>query len=275
MILTRHALFLTRHALFLTLFAVVWILAAGSAATLSSLVPTAGGKNESTNSTSEEYHPADKLVSRAARAAAEVEGLAKHGHLLQYHLFGAVQGHRRLPTKNPCWQHERGDDARGKFCLPFFYILGPQKCGTTDTFERIMRHPEVVRLNPKQHEQLESHMLTNELENLVQQQPHAHRKDRFRSLYQHHAKNYHAHEAELLGNEYIVGDASADHMYRRVEPMVPTPLLLTAIQPDARLIAVLRDPVERTYSDFRFFFNCDVGKSGTLRVPPVRLRVKQ
>lgn len=30
-------------------------------------------------------------------------------------------------------------------------------------------------------------------------------------------------------------------------------------QPDAKLIAVLRDPVERTYSDFRFFFSCGTG----------------
>ena len=28
--------------------------------------------------------------------------------------------------------------------MPAFYIMGPQKCGTTDTFERTMRHPDVV-----------------------------------------------------------------------------------------------------------------------------------
>ena len=32
-----------------------------------------------------------------------------------------------------------------------------------------------------------------------------------------------------------------------------------SLQPDAKLIAVLRDPVERTYSDFRFFFSCGTG----------------
>jgi hypothetical protein len=40
---------------------------------------------------------------------------------------------------------------------------------------------------------------------------------------------------------------------------MPTAQLMSIVQPRAKLIAVLRDPVERTYSDFRFFFHCGVG----------------
>ena len=32
-------------------------------------------------------------------------------------------------------------------CLPYFYVLGPQKCGTTDLYHRLASHPEVVRGN--------------------------------------------------------------------------------------------------------------------------------
>ncbi len=50
--------------------------------------------------------------------------------------------------RNPCWPHNREKDGtRGIFCLAAFYILGPQKCGTTDTFERAMRHPDVLRVD--------------------------------------------------------------------------------------------------------------------------------
>lgn len=48
-------------------------------------------------------------------------------------------------------------------------------------------------------------------------------------------------------------------MYRMAVPHLPTAQLVHAVQPDARLVAVLRDPVERTFSDFRFFFHCGIG----------------
>ncbi|GAX79940.1 hypothetical protein CEUSTIGMA_g7380.t1 [Chlamydomonas eustigma] len=49
-----------------------------------------------------------------------------------------------LPTqldpayRNPCWT-----DANNRFrCLPYFQIIGVSKCGTTDLFARLKRHPE-------------------------------------------------------------------------------------------------------------------------------------
>ncbi len=114
-----------------------------------------------------------------------------------------------------------------------------------------MRHPEVVRLNPKVKEQLESHLLTVEIEKMLQK-PHGLRanKKNFKLVLGHSMRNYGKHLSELLNNARngsIVGDASADHMYRRAIPQIPTPLLLHALLPEAKLIAVLRDPVERTY----------------------------
>lgn len=42
--------------------------------------------------------------------------------------------------KNPCWT-----SVNGKLkCLPYFQVIGMDKCGTTDLFARISRHPDVV-----------------------------------------------------------------------------------------------------------------------------------
>ena len=42
-------------------------------------------------------------------------------------------------SKSPCWYE--GSKLR---CVPYFFMVGVFKCGTTDLFRRITRHPEVL-----------------------------------------------------------------------------------------------------------------------------------
>lgn len=43
--------------------------------------------------------------------------------------------------RNPCWT----DPATNRFrCAPFFQIIGVSKCGTTDLFARLKKHPELA-----------------------------------------------------------------------------------------------------------------------------------
>ena len=86
------------------------------------------------------------------------------GRYLDHNFLRAVRGRKRLRTRNPCYAHEKSDGYEGIFCLPAFYIIGPQKCGTTDTFERTMRHNDVVSLNPHVGEMLEPHLWTNQVQ---------------------------------------------------------------------------------------------------------------
>ena len=44
--------------------------------------------------------------------------------------------------KNPCWNAEK--DTGGLACLPYAYVLGQPKCGTSDLFERIKLHQQIV-----------------------------------------------------------------------------------------------------------------------------------
>ncbi|XP_052783018.1 carbohydrate sulfotransferase 15-like [Mya arenaria] len=43
--------------------------------------------------------------------------------------------------KNPCWYNEEGS----LNCLPYMYLVGIPKCGTTDLFGKIIAHPDFVR----------------------------------------------------------------------------------------------------------------------------------
>ncbi|KAL4221011.1 Carbohydrate sulfotransferase 15 [Mactra antiquata] len=55
--------------------------------------------------------------------------------------------------KNPCWvgTDENGPLDDEKFhCLPYFYILGVKKSGTTDLFTRISKHPQFARPDMKE-----------------------------------------------------------------------------------------------------------------------------
>ena len=42
--------------------------------------------------------------------------------------------------KNPCWKSPNGNKLQ---CLPYFYLAGIPKCGTTDLYDRISLHPQV------------------------------------------------------------------------------------------------------------------------------------
>lgn len=46
--------------------------------------------------------------------------------------------------KNPCWyKTDDYDGVQNLICLPYAYILGQPKCGTSDLFERLKSHPDV------------------------------------------------------------------------------------------------------------------------------------
>lgn len=54
--------------------------------------------------------------------------------------YGFVDPPEYLATsKSPCWE----DSGKMK-CVPYFFMVGVFKCGTTDLFRRITRHPEVL-----------------------------------------------------------------------------------------------------------------------------------
>ena len=113
--------------------------------------------------------------------------------------------------------------------LPGFIIIGAQKCGTTTLYEYLNQHPAVARA------------LTQEVHF-------------FDLNYRQGQSWYRAHFATKIareivrrrsGMELITGEASAYYLFH--------PLVCRRVRqalPDARLIVVLRDPVERAWAHY-------------------------
>ncbi|XP_036828508.1 carbohydrate sulfotransferase 15 isoform X2 [Oncorhynchus mykiss] len=177
------------------------------------------------------------------------------------HMFSVIP-HKFLPNvKNPCWYEEHtGNISRdpyrtnlyarysrrfrtvfeylrkafrehlyrrgGKYyrirCLPYFYIIGQPKCGTTDLYDRLQLHPEVRFTTFKE--------------------PHWWTRKRF---------------GEASASTMWDNNAWAYFYDNSTEAEAEPPFLIQdfihTLQPDARFIVMLRDPVERLYSDYLYF----------------------
>jgi Sulfotransferase domain len=115
----------------------------------------------------------------------------------------------------------------GTRVLPDFVIIGAQKSGTSSLYEYICAHPAVVRAATKEVHFFDTH-------------------------YGHGERWYRSHfptdrrlerVARRLGTRAVTGEASPYYLFH---PAVPR--RLHRMLPDARLIAVLREPVERAVS---------------------------
>lgn len=63
-----------------------------------------------------------------------------------------LQLHAKIPKtllpqyKSPCWHYN------GKLtCLPYFYLIGMPKCGTTDLWDKLVQHPQVAKVPKEPH----------------------------------------------------------------------------------------------------------------------------
>ena len=63
-------------------------------------------------------------------------------------MFSEIPQDGFLPDfKNPCWYRNGEDgsrDIRNLACLPYVYLLGQPKCGTSDLFNRLIHHPQIA-----------------------------------------------------------------------------------------------------------------------------------
>lgn len=136
--------------------------------------------------------------------------------------------------KNPSWIDANGQ----RQCLPYFYILGMPKCATTDLFHRLQMHSHI---KCGQDQQKEPYFWTRGRHFL-----------RNGSTIDDYIANF-KQFANNMQSEHITGDASVQTFWENKQG-VHIPDLLYAIQPDAKLIVILRDPVERAHSEYRYIY---------------------
>ncbi|XP_007257618.3 carbohydrate sulfotransferase 15 [Astyanax mexicanus] len=194
-----------------------------------------------------------------------VDPYRRNSYALYSKRFQAVYDHLRSAFQEHL-HHHAGRSYRLR-CLPYFYIIGQPKCGTTDLYDRLRLHPQVQFTTMK-----EPHWWTRKRFGIIRL------SEGFRNPYP--LKDYldlfdlAAYEIQdLLGNfsrentqlDLIIGEASASTMWDNnawvyfydngtgMEPPFLVQDFIHAVQPQAKFIVMLRDPVERLYSDYLYF----------------------
>lgn len=113
--------------------------------------------------------------------------------------------------------------------LPDFLILGGQKCGTTTLYDNLIRHPSIVPSKIK-----EVHFFDNHFDKGVLW---------YRS---HFPTRLEKRKVAADSGHFITGEGSPYYLFH---PLAPQRVHDTL--PGARLIVMLRNPVERAYSHYQ------------------------
>ena len=116
--------------------------------------------------------------------------------------------------------------------IPNFFIVGAPKAGTTSLYEYLSRHPEVYMPAAIKEPDYFSH------EEIVQQQLY------YKTTHVKDAKGYKALFAGVT-NQKAVGEASVSYLF-----YPQTANKIYKFNPAAKIIIILREPVERAYSHY-------------------------
>jgi hypothetical protein len=131
---------------------------------------------------------------------------------------GLVEGAQDVPSD------ARVSDRPRKGTFPYFVILGTQKGGTSLLYKLLIRHPMVESAATK-----ELHFFDNNFSEGL-------------SWYE----RYFPQSKRIDDRMTVSGEATPSYLF---DPLVPERMAKTV--PDARLIALLRNPVDRAYSQYQ------------------------
>ena len=119
--------------------------------------------------------------------------------------------------------------------LPDFVVLGTKRGGTTSMWNYLLQHPGVLPMVPS-------------AENLKSPHYFYWHYDKGERWYRSHFATtwWRNRMARRAGGAVVTGEASPYYLY---DPRVPA--RMHTLMPDARLVVMLRDPVERAYSHYK------------------------
>eukprot|EP00615_Pteridomonas_danica_P019640 CAMPEP_0114381832 /NCGR_PEP_ID=MMETSP0102-20121206/3696_1 /TAXON_ID=38822 ORGANISM="Pteridomonas danica, Strain PT" /NCGR_SAMPLE_ID=MMETSP0102 /ASSEMBLY_ACC=CAM_ASM_000212 /LENGTH=586 /DNA_ID=CAMNT_0001537413 /DNA_START=249 /DNA_END=2009 /DNA_ORIENTATION=+ len=168
-------------------------------------------------------------------------------------------------------------------CLPHFYSIGPQKTGTTDLYNRIAMLKGVVPahrketawwsegiLNGPRHKSLAGYMLKYFPHMSLTIEKH---EKGMVPISQENSPINKYRDGRRLGNltvldrrhefdvsDSITGEATPSMLTFQHKGLSLIPRWLRCIYAPAKIIITLRDPIERTYSDFKFYGKLQASK---------------
>ncbi|XP_070192345.1 uncharacterized protein [Littorina saxatilis] len=169
-------------------------------------------------------------------------------------------------SKNPCWFEFNGKKNILK-CVPYFYIAGVPKGGTSDLYHRLAGHPNVRRggavsyfwWDRLRYGASKSLKYTKEAKRTSDPVP---LKEFAKYVVGSDGKNVTKEILYLGRSESIFGDASPTYLVENTqwdifegnegcsEPRVIPASFMYHMFPQAKIIIILRDPIERLYSRF-------------------------
>ncbi|XP_076599663.1 carbohydrate sulfotransferase 15-like [Chaetodon auriga] len=230
------------------------------------------------------------------------------------YLFSAIPRHFLPGVKSPCWYEEISsehstdpyknnrycrktlcDKMKSNFhkhlqhrdgklfrlrCLPYFYIVGLPKCGTTDLYSRLRRHPQVQYSTIKESQWWNRRrfgyvLIEDGFKGIVPVKDyldlfdlaaqHIQEEISRNSSGDHHITQFIADGTEMIN--VLTVEASPSVMWNNIawsyvhserketEPGFLTLDFIHTLQPGAKIIMILRDPVERLYSHYLYSRN--------------------
>ncbi|XP_076460291.1 carbohydrate sulfotransferase 15-like isoform X2 [Babylonia areolata] len=177
-------------------------------------------------------------------------------------LFCMKRPHYLSHYKNPCWVDWTTELQRLR-CLPYFHVLGADKCGTTDLHSRIAQHPHILLNGGGLGKETYYWCWTKYgqwMKKAVRPKPFGKYLLAFDKPLATIVEN-----TDLTGfHPLITGDGTPmDFWDFRAWPLIPqnhglkepvvlTPHLMKHLYRDPKFIIILRNPVDRLYSDYIF-----------------------
>ena len=162
-------------------------------------------------------------------------------------LFGLRGAKQLFMLATGLFQMSRG--SRELYCLPYFFLAGFPKSGTTTLHEALQQHPQIIHPYAK-----EPHWWTRvPLEDMNTDYLKLTVKE-YLLYFTGVAKKSAEHPKEGMitydGSQSTLWDSN---FYLDNEDYCATPAIVSRILPNAKFIVLMRNPVTREYSDFFYF----------------------
>ncbi|KAL4236263.1 hypothetical protein ACF0H5_004650 [Mactra antiquata] len=154
--------------------------------------------------------------------------------------------------KNPCWFE--GDTLK---CLPYMFLIGVKKCGTSDLFFRTSLHPDFVKPQFKEAQWFaRKRFHGGAMDDIIEY------VRMFDSVAETIQDNANTSSSEISNLRQVTGEGSPSNLHLNTHWRElpgnenldePKYVILDYIQhflPHAKIMITFRDPVERLYSDY-------------------------
>ena len=133
------------------------------------------------------------------------------------------------------------------YCLPFVYLAGFPKCGTTSLYQMLIQHPLVAKPFGK-----EGHFWY-----IFTEYSGTYKDKLIYSLY--HLHQFQDAVQQIAKSRRSIASATtlwkAFRQFEHESDMSVVPSVINELTPTARFIVIMRDPVKRLFSDFCYLYS--------------------